>query len=396
MIKPHYRVFACFFLFAFALGALLARLPDVQLNLGLDKAQLGLMLIGMAIGSLVSLSIGAQWVDRMGARLTAFITVIGTAFCYALIPWLPNAFLVFGTLFVAGILAGLLEINLNLEADRIEAQLGKRVMNRAHGMWSLGFFVTALIAANVREAQIPVTLHTAAAFGLVVLVSLVLLPGMRNAPHRPDAMAHEAGEHRVALPNLGLLPLCIIGIAAFLVEGTGIDWSVIYMRDAFDVTRLIGGLSLTAFTGMMTLGRLFADPVVDRFGPRAVATTLLGLAALGSLLIGYAWDPYVAIAGFGMIGLGCSCVYPLAVSAAAQRTDRPAAVNVAALGQVSFVVFFLAPPLLGFVAEYLGIRSSYLVCLPLLLAGLWASSFALGNRKVETPHGLPPEPSPHG
>ena len=64
---------------------------------------------------------------------------------------------------------------------------------------------------------------------------------------------------------------------------------------------------------------------------------------------------------------------------------------------VSFVVFFLAPPLLGFVAEYLHIRASYLVCLPLLLAGLWASSFALSKRKVEAPHGLPPEPvPPHG
>jgi MFS family permease len=389
MIKPHYRVFACFFLFAFALGALLARLPDVQQNLGLDKAQLGLMLIGMAIGSLVSLSIGAQWVDRMGARLTAIVTVIGTAFCYALIPWLPNAYLVFGTLFVAGVLAGLLEINLNLEADRIEAQLGKRVMNRAHGMWSLGFFVTALIAANVREAQIPVTLHTAVAFGLVVLVSLVLLPGMSNAPHRPDAMAHEAGEHRIALPNLGLLPLCIIGIAAFLVEGTGIDWSVIYMRDAFDVTPLIGGLSLTAFTGMMTLGRLFADPVVDRFGPRAVATTLLGLAALGSLLIGYAWHPYVAIAGFGMIGLGCSCVYPLAVSAAAQRTDRPSSVNVAALAQVSFVVFFLGPPLLGFVAEQFGIRVSYLAVLPVIIAGLLLCGALEPKRNATVPAPAP-------
>ncbi len=373
MIKPHYRVFACFFLFAFALGALLGRLPDVQVNLGLDKAQLGLMLIGMAIGSLISLSVGAQWVDRMGARLTAFITVLGTAFCYALIPWLPNAYLVFGTLFIAGILAGLLEINLNLEADRIEAQLGKRVMNRAHGMWSLGFFVTALIAAAVRQIGIPVTFHTAAAFAVVVVVSLVLLPGMTNAPARPDAMAHEAGTHRIALPNLGLLPLCIIGIAAFLIEGTGIDWSVIYMRDVFDVAPFVGGLSLTVFTGLMTLGRLFADPVVERFGPRAVATTLLAVAAAGSLLIGIAPHPYVAIAGFGMIGLGCSCVYPLAVSAAAQRTDRPSSVNVAALGQVAFVVFFLGPPLLGFVAEHFGIRLSYLFVLPVILAGLLLS-----------------------
>jgi MFS family permease len=382
MIKPHYRVFACFFLFALSLGALLARLPDVQQSLGLDKAQLGLMLIGMAIGSLVSLSVGAQWVDRMGARLTAIVTVLGTTFCYALIPWLPNAYLVFATLFVAGILAGLLEINLNLEADRIEAQIGKRVMNRAHGMWSLGFFVTALLGAGIRQAGVPVTVHTGAAFVLVAIACLILLPGMTNAPHRPDARPHEEGEHRIALPNWGLLPLCIIGIAAFLIEGTGVDWSVIYMRDAFAVEPLIAGLSLTAFTGMMTLGRLFADPVVDRFGPRAVATTLLSVAALGSLLIGIAPHPYVAIVGFGMIGVGCSCVYPLAVSAAAQRTDRPSAVNVAALAQVSFVVFFLGPPLLGFVAEHFGIRVSYLSVLPVIVAGLLLCGALEGKRRT--------------
>jgi MFS family permease len=319
----------------------------------------------------------------MGARLTAFVTVIGTTFCYALIPWLPNAYLVFGTLFVAGILAGLLEINLNLEADRIEAQINKRVMNRAHGSWSLGFFVTALLAAYIRQEEVPVTVHTGVAFLIVLVASLVLLPGMTNAPHRPDAKPHEEGEHRIALPNWGLLPLCIIGIAAFLVEGTGVDWSVIYMRDAFQVEPLIGGLSLTAFTGMMTLGRLFADPVVDRFGPRAVATTLLAVAAAGSLIIGIAPHPYLAIAGFGMIGLGCSCVYPLAVSAAAQRTDRPSAVNVAALAQVSFVVFFLGPPLLGFVAEHFGIRVSYLMVLPVIVAGLLLSGALEPKRKPE-------------
>jgi MFS family permease len=383
MIKPHYRVFACFFLFAFALGALLGRLPDIQTKLALTEGQLGLTLIGMAAGSLLALTLGSQWVERMGARLTAFSTVLGTAFCYALIPWLPNAYLVFATLFVAGILAGLLEINLNLEADRIEAQLNKRVMNRAHGMWSLGFFVTALLAAGVRQADIPVTVHTGVAFAIVLAASLVLLPGMTSAPHRSDSKPHEEGEHRIALPNLGLLPLCIIGIAAFLVEGTGVDWSVIYMRDSFEIAPFVAGLSLTMFTGLMAVGRLFADPVVERFGPRAVATTMLALAALGSLLIGIAPHPYVALAGFGMIGLGSSCVYPLAVSAAAQRTDRPSAVNVAALAQVSFVVFFLGPPLLGFVAEHFGIRVSYLVVLPVILAGLMLTGSLEPRRKVE-------------
>ncbi len=370
MIGPQHRVFACFFLFAFALGALLGRLPDIQQHLELTESQLGLMLIGMALGSLISLSLSSPLIERLGARLTAVVTVIGTAFFYALIPWLPSAWLVFAALFAAGLLAGMLEINLNLEADRIEAQLGRRVMNRAHGMWSLGFFVTALVAAGARQAAIPTTVHTGVVFLVVAAAAGLLLRGMTNAPHRPGAAGAEAVAPRIALPNLGLLPLCIIAVAAFLIEGTGIDWSVIYMRDTFDVAPFIGGLSLTLFTALMALGRLFADPVVDRFGPRAVATTLLAIAAIGSLAIGLAPHPYVAIAGFGLIGLGSSSVYPLAVSAAAQRTDRPSAVNVAALAQVSFVVFFLGPPLLGFVAEHFGIRLSYLLVLPVIVGGL--------------------------
>ena len=70
------------------------------------------------------------------------------------------------------------------------------------------------------------------------------------------------------------------------------------------------------------------------------------------------------------MGVGCSAVYPLAVSAAAQRTDRPPAVNVAALGQMTFVVFFLGPPLLGFVAQATDIRFSYIAVLPLVVAAL--------------------------
>ena len=169
------------------------------------------------------------------------------------------------------------------------------------------------------------------------------------------------------------------------------------MRDVFSAQPFVGGMGLTLFAFFMAVMRLSADPVVARFGPRNVAMVLLSLAAVGVLMVGYAPAPEIALAGFALMGIGCSAVYPLAVSAAAQRTDRPAAVNVAALAQVSFVVFFMAPPLLGFVAEYLGIRNSYLICLPLLVAGLWASSFALGKRKVPDAPVRTPEPiKPHG
>ena len=70
------------------------------------------------------------------------------------------------------------------------------------------------------------------------------------------------------------------------------------------------------------------------------------------------------------MGIGTSAIFPLAMSAAAQRTDRPAAVNVAALAQISFVAFLLGPPLLGYVAEHFGIRWTFGLGLPLILLSL--------------------------
>ena len=131
------------------------------------------------------------------------------------------------------------------------------------------------------------------------------------------------------------------------------------------------------------------DPVVDRYSPRGVAGALLGIAIMGLILVAAAPHPYVALFGFALTGIGCSSIYPLAISAAARRTDRPASVNVAALGQTTFVVFFAGPPLLGFVAKHFGIRFSYWVVVPLLLMALFST-----KALAVTPAPVMSEPEP--
>lgn len=391
-LKPHQRVYGIFFVFALSMGALLSRLPDLQRSLDLTEGQLGLTLIAMSIGALCGLTFSSPLIEKYGARTTAFVTVFGASTMYAIVPWIPSAILLIPVFFIAGVLAGALEINVNLETDRHEAQLGTRIMSRAHGMWSLGFFVTAFISAGVRQAGVSVHLHMFVALIVVVIAGFLVFSKIENAPARADS--HEGKMPLVAFPTIGLLPLCLIGAAPLLVEGAGIDWSAIYMRDVFDVSPFVGGLSITIFSLFMALARLFMDPVVERFSPRVVAGTLLGIAAIGLVIVGFAQHPYMALFGFMLMGLGCSSVYPLAVSAAAQRTDRPASVNVASLGQMTFVVFFLGPPLLGFVAESFGIRVSYFTCVPLILAALLVIR-ALSARP--TPILTEPEPAtPHG
>ncbi|OWV77183.1 MFS transporter [Rhizobium sp. R339] len=367
-MKPHYRIFFIQFAVAVSLGALLSRLPDLQVKFGLSEGELGVLLVAMSSGVLFGLTFSGRLIERLGARSTAFVTVFGAAVLFAAIPWMPSAPSAAPLFFLAGIFTGAFEINANIETDRHEALLGYRIMSRAHGMWSLGFCLTAFVAAGMRQAGVSIELHNLIVLATVLISGAIVFSGIVNAPRRSDAHPGEASH--VSLPTIGLMPLCLIAAAPLLAEGASVDWSTIYMRDVFATQPFVGGLSVTLFSLAIAIGRLGMDPLVDRFNPRPVAIALLAIATAGLVLVAMAPSPLVALIGFCLTGIGCSSVYPLAISAAARRTDRPASVNVAALGQTTFVVFFAGPPLLGFIAEHFGIRFSYWAVVPLMLAAL--------------------------
>ena len=113
-----------------------------------------------------------------------------------------------------------------------------------------------------------------------------------------------------------------------------------------------------------------------------VARVLLVVLGVGDVLVFFAPNAVLALLGFALMGMGTSVLFPLAMSAAAQRTDRPAAINVAALAQTAFVSFMVGPPLLGIVAEHFGIRWSFGVGLPLVLLSLVVSG-VLGGRAAK-------------
>ncbi len=226
-----------------------------------------------------------------------------------------------------------------------------------------------------------------------MIAGVIVFSKIENAPQRAES--HDGEMPLIAFPTAGLLPLCLIGAAPLLVEGAGIDWSAIYMRDVFDVRALHRRASPSPSSRCSWRWRGSTWTRWSTASARGWSpASLLGVAALGLILVGLSPHPYVSLFGFLLMGLGCSSVYPLAVSAAAQRTDRPASVNVASLGQMTFTVFFLGPPLLGFVAEHFGIRSSYFVVVPLVVAAMLVIN-ALAPRPV--PILDEPEPvTPHG
>ncbi|HLV85170.1 MAG TPA: MFS transporter, partial [Devosia sp.] len=183
-------------------------------------------------------------------------------------------------------------------------------------------------------------------------------------------------------PSLAILVLVCVTFSAVIMEGAGIDWSAIYMRDVFLADPFWAGVAVALGAGTQAITRFFADSFVDRWSPTMVARVLLGILGVGTVLVFVSDYQWLAYLGLGLMGIGTSAIFPLAMSAAAQRTDRPAAVNVAALAQISFVGFLLGPPLLGYVAEHFGIRWAFGIGLPLVLVSFVAAS-ALGSRPVK-------------
>ncbi len=369
-------VYLAFCIYSFSLGAIFPRLGDLQLQMGIGEATLGLSIIGIALGAQISLLMASRLLRIIGFRAVMLLTIpmIGIAEYAAALAAGPVGF--FMWLFVTGLALGVIEVAVNVEADRVEYGIGRRIMNRSHAFWSFGFFGAGLTGALLAQAGMSVALHIAS-FAIIGSVAVaIVFARYKQAQPRPS----EDGQHiTFARPTKPILMLVALTLSAMLLEGAGIDWSVIYMRDVFSTPPFISGLALALGAFCQFAVRFFADRVIEQYGPETVTARSVLVLGFGVVLITFAPNPVIALAGFALMGAGHAVIFPLAMSAAAQRTDRPAAVNVAALAQLSFVIFLLAPPLLGAIAEYFGIRASFGLGLPLVVLS-WFTVKALRPR----------------
>lgn len=379
-LPPQQRVYGGFLVYSFCMGSLPPRLPDIQHAMNLTEGDLGLGLIGAAVGTLISLSFAGPIVERIGFKraLLALIPLMSVAYAAAanLASGWPTLFLL---LFPAGLFIGGVEIILNLEADRTEHLVGRRIMNRAHAFWSFGMFGAGMLGGLIAQTGLSAQLHLLLMIPVVTLGVFLVFGRFEPAPARETS--HGDPPPRFARPSLAIMILVAVTLSAMILEGAGLDWSAIYMKKEFLASPLLAGFAVALGSLAQATARFFADRFVERYSPTAVSRGLLAVLGLGAVLVFFAGSPEMALAGFALMGAGSSVIFPLAMSAAAQRTDRPAAANVAALAQTSFVAFLLGPPLLGFVAQHFGIRWSFGIGVPLVLLSLTLAD-ALGRKPI--------------
>ena len=362
-------MFVSFFLYSFSLGTLFPRLGDLQTQMDIDKATLGFALIGLPLGVQITLLFADRIVRRFNFRLVLMTGIPLLSISQVLATLSESAYTFAGILMLGGAAIAVIEVAVNLEADRVEAHIGHRIMNRSHAYWSFGFFGAGIVGAGFSQLGISPFSHFALITVLSSVLTIFLFAKYDAAKARRQSVAEK--NKGFVWPSQGIFLLVFFSLSAMLVEGASIDWSVIFMRDIFNTVPIVSGLSLALAAIAQGIIRYFADQFVDKYGPERVSFYSLIAMVLGVGCVVFSFEPITALLGFLLMGGGSAVIFPLAMSAAAQRIDKTPEENVASLAQFVFVIFLLAPPILGFVGEHAGLRWSFALCFPLLLVSFF-------------------------
>jgi len=376
MSRARAAVTTVFFLNGMVFVSWYSRLPSIQDKLDLGTGALGLVLFGAPLGMLVAQPLTGALAATVGSRriVTAAPLLLAAGIAPALAVDGPT--LALATLTV-GAANGALDVSMNVEGLAVERAGAKRIFNSLHAAFSFGALTGAALGGLAAAADLEPLPHLAIVVALGAAVAGVAALGLPAAEAEPPARGP-----RFARPSRRLVALGAIAFCALLAEGAVFDWSGIFMRREAGATLGLAPAGLAAFNLAMGFGRLTADGLAERAGSVRLgrAGALTAAAGLGVALL--LANPAGSIAGFAVMGCGLAAVFPLALRAAGYDPDisGPA---VAAVSSVGYTGLLTGPPVIGLLAEALGLRGALAcVCGLLALAGLLAGQ--LSTQRAES------------
>ncbi len=341
-----WAVLAIFFINGLVIASWVAHIPYIKAKFGLSEALLGLTLLVIAAGSVLSLTLVGGLIARFGSRQVTIVSTI--AFC-AVLPLLllvPAFPLLLLSLAFFGLCIGAMDVAMNAQAVAVEEQYRRPIMSTFHALFSTGGLAGAGVASLLLSWGISPPAHllgVALAMGATAIIALrYLLPS--NVDQASDAPA-------IALPSGPLLSLGILAFFCLVAEGAMADWSAVYLHETLGTDASFAAAGFAAFSLAMALGRFAGDTLRARLHAVHLVqiSAILAAAGLGTaLLLGH---PMAALAGFACVGLGLSNIVPVLFSAAGRTPGVTTGTGIAAVATAGYFGFLAGPPLIGFVAQ---------------------------------------------
>ena len=340
------------------------RVPAIKAELDLSNTSLGTAVAAMPVGALLAGPFAGPLITRLGSARVA--VGCGVAFGlvlpgFALASSWPELAAVF---LVLGVLDSWMDVAMNAHALRVQRGFGRSIINRLHGVWSIGAAVGGVGGAVAAATHASMTVHLVVA-GVVVSVTAIsingwLMPGPDEGEREPvpgGAGAGPAGRRGRRHPTARRFVLLgIIVVMSAAIEDAPQSWGAILLRDELGTSAAAAGSVYIAFQVSMTVARLLGDRLVDRVGEVAIVRAggvLTAGAVAASLAIG---TPTAVVVGFALAGFGTAPLFPVVFHAAGNVPGVATGYGVAFAAWMGRLGFLAAPPLVGLVGDALNLR----------------------------------------
>jgi MFS family permease len=367
---------AFFFLLGFVFGNWVARIPAVQNRLGLDDAQLGIALLSVTAGAVLTMPSTGWLIHHRGNAWVVRASAIVLCLALPLLPLAPSQLLLMLALFVFGIGFGVLDVSMNAHAVIVEECYGRPIMSAFHGVFSVGGLAGAAGAGVVAALGIAPIPHLLTVGALSLLVPAVAGHWLLHGAAREDAAPI------FAVPPRSLLGLGVLSFCALLGEGAIADWSAVYLQNVLGASAGVAAIGYAAFSLAMAGTRFGGDALTLRLGPVTfvlLGGLLAGLGLGGAMLIG---TVPAAIVGFACVGAGLAASFPLALAAAGRTPGLAAGTAIGAVATAGYTGFLVGAPTIGFISEWAGLRAALVLVAVLCLV----SASLAGTVRRERPH----------
>jgi len=373
-------VTAIFFINGMLIANWFARIPDVKLALGLREGPLSIALLCSAVGALIAQPTAGVVIGRLGSR--AVTTAMALFFCVAFIlpgfaTSLPMLML---ALFFFGATNGALDVAMNAQAALVEHQYRRSIMNTFHAFWSVGGLLGAVVGGLAAARGLTVSTHFVLAAAIGVIAMFVASRRLISDRPVPGAAADAEGHAPAfALPTKALIPMGIVALCALITEGAIGDWGAIYLREGLGSSAAVAAFGYSIFALLMAGGRFTGDWLTTHFGSGHIVRAGGGLVIVGVGLVLVSAYPPLAIIGYGFVGAGVSCIFPLILSAAARTPGVAPGVGIAAMSTAGYTGFLIGPPLIGGLAELISLRGAFAVLALFGVLILWLGAAVRGQ-----------------
>ena len=343
---------AFFFIGGFGTATWAPLVPLLRERLMVGDDVLGMLLLCIGVGSLLTMPLSGALAMRLGCRRVVMTASILFAAILLLVSCVDALSLAVPIVLIFGAVMGCIDVVVNIVAVLVEKGIGRRIMSGMHAFWSLGGFVGAgLYGVWVGLLGLTPFQSTAIAAGLILLLTAVY--GRHLIPYGGG------GGALLALPRGIIVFVGMTAFIAFLSEGAVMDWGGVYLTTVRGMDLALAGTGYSVFSAAMLTMRFLGDRVVQRIGALPVAVGGALLAFGGILLVMFAPVDALLYVGFFAIGIGSANIVPVFFSLMGRQNVMPVSAAVSAVSTMGYLGILAGPAAIGFVSSLTTLQTAF-------------------------------------